>query len=307
MLLCLTAFAGCGNAGGNSVAETTVTEATATTTAEIETETQSETAAETTAETQAETEKETVEVIEVVEDGMVPVYASSLKDGEYDVKVSSSSSMFKIDSAKLKVENGEMSAVLTMGGTGYLYLFMGRSEEAEQAAEEERIPFEENAAGQYTFTVPVEALDMGIDCAAYSKRKELWYDRTILFRADSLPVDAFAEGFVQDAESLTLEDGEYTIEVTLEGGSGKASVQSPAKLTVKDGEPVAEIIWSSNKYDYMVVDGQHIDPVSMEEFSVFEIPVLGFDYKMPVSADTTAMSTPHEIEYTLYFDSSTIQ
>ena len=78
------------------------------------------------------------------------------------------------------------------------------------------------------------------------------------------------------------------------------------KLTVKDGKPTVEIIWSSNKYDYMVVDGEKIDPVSVEEFSVFEIPVLGFDYKMPVSADTTAMSTPHEIEYTLYFDSSSI-
>ena len=34
---------------------------------------------------------------------------------------------------------------------------------------------------------------------------------------------------------LSLEDGEYAIEVTLTGGSGKASIQSPALLTVTDG------------------------------------------------------------------------
>lgn len=83
-------------------------------------------------------------------------------------------------------------------------------------------------------------------------------------------------------------------------------MQSPAKLTITDGVAFAEIIWGSNSYDYMVVNGERFDPVSMEEASVFVIPVTGFDYPMPVSADTTAMSTPHEIEYTLYFDSSTI-
>ena len=32
-----------------------------------------------------------------------------------------------------------------------------------------------------------------------------------------------------------LEDGEYSIQVDLEGGSGKASVTSPTILTVEDG------------------------------------------------------------------------
>ncbi|MBQ9518835.1 MAG: hypothetical protein IJR59_02945, partial [Firmicutes bacterium] len=65
-------------------------------------------------------------------------------------------------------------------------------------------------------------------------------------------------------------------------------------------------VWSSNKYDYMVVDGEKYLPVSTEEFSVFEIPVLFFDREMPVKADTTAMSQPHEIEYTLNFEAKTI-
>ena len=272
------------------------------------TEAETETSAEETsaAQTVQETQPETVEVIEVVEEGMVPVEGSALKDGDYPVEVSSSSSMFKIESAVLHVSGGEMTADMTMSGTGYLYLFMGTAENAGNAPESEYIPYTENAEGQHVYTVPVKALDAGIECAAFSKRKEIWYDRTLLFRADSVPMEAFAESRFTAPESLELADGSYTVEVTLEGGSGKATVNSPAKLTVQDGKYTAEIIWSSNKYDYMVVDGEKIEPVSTEEFSVFEIPVTGFDFKMPVSADTTAMSTPHEIEYTLYFDAATI-
>ena len=95
-------------------------------------------------------------------------------------------------------------------------------------------------------------------------------------------------------------------DVTLAGGSGKASVTSPAKVTVKDGNVTAEIIWSSSNYDFMMVNGERFDPVNTDGNSTFEIPVTGFDYKMPVSADTTAMSTPHLIDYTLTFDSSSL-
>ena len=282
-----------------------VTEAPAATAAP-ETEAETEAPAETEAATEAPaeaTQPETVPYVEVVEEGMVPVTADALQDGSYDVTVSSSSSMFKITACTLTVADGAMNAEMTMSGTGYLYLFMGTGEEAAAADQSAWIPADETGVA-VTFTVPVEALDKGIACAAYSKRKELWYDRTILFRADSLPLDAFQE--VSDAASLELADGEYTAEVTLEGGSGKASVQSPAKITVKDGKATAEIIWSSNKYDYMVVDGERYEPVSMEEHSIFEIPVAAFDKPLAVSADTTAMSEPHLIDYTLCFASESL-
>lgn len=94
--------------------------------------------------------------------------------------------------------------------------------------------------------------------------------------------------------------------MTLEGGSGRAEIQSPAVLTVEDGNAFAEIIWGSSNYDYMTVNGERFDLVNTEGNSAFKIPVTGFDYKMPVTADTTAMSVPYEIEYTLYFDSETI-
>ncbi len=127
-----------------------------------------------------------------------------------------------------------------------------------------------------------------------------------MFRADSLPEDALPEREKVTAESLALADGEYTVNVELEGGSGRASVQSPAKLTVSGGRATAEIVWSSNKYDYMLVDGEKYEPVSTEEYSVFEIPVSEFDRALKIAADTTAMSTPHEIEYTLYFEAASV-
>ena len=90
--------------------------------------------------------------------------------------------------------------------------------------------------------------------------------------------------------------------MTLEGGSGKASVQSPAALTVADGKMTATIVWSSSKYDYMIVDGEKYLPTSTENGSTFEIPVAALETPLEVVADTTAMSTPHEIEYTLTFE-----
>ncbi|MDO4175226.1 MAG: hypothetical protein Q4D42_10735, partial [Eubacteriales bacterium] len=176
---------------------------------------------------------------DVVEDGMEPITGDQIKDGTYDITVDSSSQMFRITACTLTVENGEMTATMTMGGTGYLYVFMGTGEQAVKADSSEYIPFSETEDGAHTFTVPVEALDKGIACTAFSKNKEKWYDRTLVFRADSLPMDAFADGAVTTPESLQLEDGAYTVSVTLEGGSGRASVETPAEITVQNGAVTA--------------------------------------------------------------------
>lgn len=245
-------------------------------------------------------------VEDVVEEGMTPIDGSQVKDGVYDITVDSSSSMFQIVSCELTVENGSMTAQMTMGGTGYLYVYMGTGEQAANADESEYIPFDEDAAGAHTYTVPVEALDAGVPCAAFSKNKEKWYDRTLVFRADSLPTDAFAEGVVTTAEDLSLADGAYQVDVTLEGGSGRASVESPAQMTVENGKVTATIVWSSSNYDYMKVDGVRYDAVIENDRSVFTIPVTCFDWKMAVVADTIAMSQPHEIDYALRFDSASI-
>ena len=79
------------------------------------------------------------------------------------------------------------------------------------------------------------------------------------------------------------------------------------QIVVKDGAVTAPIQWSSPNYDYMIVDEEKFLPVNTEGNSVFEIPVSVFDEKINVIGDTVAMSTPHEIEYTLLFDSSTFK
>ncbi len=99
----------------------------------------------------------------------------------------------------------------------------------------------------------------------------------------------------------SLADGTYETAVTLTGGSGRASVESPAEITVKDGKISAKIVWSSPYYDYMIVDGVTYENEAESGNSTFTIPVAGFPYEMSVVADTTAMSEPHEINYTLNF------
>lgn len=304
--------------------------------------------------------------------GMLPIYGKDVKDGTYDIEAESSSSMFRIVEAALQVKDQEMEAVITLSGTGYLKLFMGTGEEAAAAKEEEYIGFEEDEEGRYTYTIPVEALDKKLDCAAYSTRKEQWYDRVILFDAASLPEDALlvelpdydriekaleayensgekdnqegsetpestidasqtaeiqpdngdtasvntgAEDTVMERSALSpfdpvtvdQEDGKYSIEVMLIGGSGKASVNSPTYLTVKDGKAYAEIQWSSSNYDYMIVGGEkYLNEDEEGGYSTFTIPISVMDEEMPVIADTTAMGDGHEVEYSLTFYEETI-
>ena len=160
----------------------------------------------------------------VGEDWMTPIGPDGVVNGVYQAAVDSSSSMFKIKDCVLTVSDDSMTARLTMNGTGYLYVYMGTAEQAAKADEADFIPFEEDGNGAHTFTIPVKALDEGFPCAAYSKRKEQWYDRTLLVRSDSLPDDALLSFSKTEIESLALADGQYTAEVTMQGGSGKAQV-----------------------------------------------------------------------------------
>lgn len=106
---------------------------------------------------------------------------------------------------------------------------------------------------------------------------------------------------------MNMEDGEYSIQVDLEGGSGKAGVVSPTVLIVRDGRAFTRLQWSSSNYDYMIVDGEKYLPVNEEGMnSIFEIPILAMDEPVEVIADTTAMGTPHEVEYTLLFYADSI-
>lgn len=116
-----------------------------------------------------------------------------------------------------------------------------------------------------------------------------------------ISVYAAENGTKVQAALVDMEDGEYAVEVELEGGTGRTTVSSPAGMYVLDGHAYARIEWSSSHYDYMLVDGEKYLPIQEEGYSTFEIPILAFDEPITVIADTTAMSTPHEIEYQLTF------
>jgi len=264
-------------------------------------------------------------------EGMVPITGDQVKDGTYHIDADCSSSFFKIVDATLIVENGEMQAVITLRSKSYTLVYMGTGKQAAEAPASDYIPFNE---GDLTFTIPVEALDADIDCAAFSKNRKKWYDRKIMFFAATLPEDALlvelpeygdpidatgtgttasrvASGNAQvdgsEAVAVDREDGEYSIEVNMVGGSGRASVSSPTWMIVEDGRAYARLLWSSSYYDYMIVDDvKYLNETTDGSNSTFTIPISVMDEEIVVIGDTTAMGDPVEIEYRLTFYSDTI-
>jgi hypothetical protein len=266
-------------------------------------------------------------------EGMKPITADQVKDGVYPIEAESSSSFFKIKSATLTVRDGVMTAAIGLDSKTYPLVYMGTAVDAAAAPASDYIEFDGDA---WTFTVPVSALDTEIDCAAYSKRRKKWYDRKLMFYAATLPAEALlvdlpeygdpvdssnanvakttsdvASGATHDdgheAVAIDLPDGEYSIEVNMTGGSGRASVSSPTWLIVEDGHAYARLLWSSSYYDYMIVDEVRYDNLTDDgSNSTFIIPITEMDEEIDVVADTTAMGDPVEIEYHLTFYSSTI-
>lgn len=221
-----------------------------------------------------------------------PVMAFMLADGVYQIEVKSSSSMFRVVYCDLEVKGGKMTAYMSMSAEGYGYVFPGKIADAETAAEEERIPFDRDKDGKKRFAFEIDALDTEYDCAAYSIKKDAWYDRVLVFKSDSIPETAYVKP--------------VTVDVTLSGGSGRASIKSPCELYRKTGLDTAVIVWSSDHYEYMLMDELQYDPIQSEGNSTFAFPVI-FDKDIAVSGLTTAMSEPHLIDYSLNFDSKSIR
>ena len=115
-----------------------------------------------------------------------PTPEATAANGIYSMDVVSSSSMFKVVDCILTAKDGKMSAVLTLSGTGYGYLYMGTKEEAASADQSSWIPYQVNKEGKYTYTVSVEALDKEIAVAAYSIKKGIWYDRMLTFQSETM-------------------------------------------------------------------------------------------------------------------------
>lgn len=231
-----------------------------------------------------------------------------LPDGVYSARFTTDSSMFHVnelmvDCGVLTVENGQMSIYVTLAGTGILNLYPGTAEQAQQEGAvllepvTETVQYADGTSDEaYAFTIPVPCLDEEFDVALVGK-KGTWYDHKVCV---SDPV-AVAGDAGSDASAQTLADGSYTVQVALEGGSGRASVESPTALTVSEGAMTATITWSSSHYDRMIVDGVEYAPEIRDDHSVFQIPVAALNTALAVQAETLAMSEPHMIDYTLTF------
>ena len=229
--------------------------------------------------------------------------ARALEDGTYTAEFDTDSSMFHVNEASdgkgtLTVEDGQMTLHISLQSKKIVNLYVGMAADAPDHEADwlqpttDTVTYSDGTSEEvYGFDVPVEALDTDFQLAILGTKGK-WYDHTVSVRN----VEAQAAKAVE-----TPTDGSYTCEVTLEGGSGRATVDSPAALTVADGKMTATIVWSSPNYDYMIVDGEKYLPTNTEGNSTFEIPVSALGTPLSVVADTVAMSTPHEIEYTLTF------
>ena len=229
--------------------------------------------------------------------------ALALEDGTYTAEFDTDSSMFHVNEASdgkgtLTVEDGQMTLHISLQSKKIVNLYVGMAADAPDHEADwlqpttDTVTYSDGTSEEvYGFDVPVEALDTDFQLAILGTKGK-WYDHTVSVHN----VEAQAAEAVE-----TPADGSYTCEVTLEGGSGRATVDSPAALTVADGKMTATIVWSSPNYDYMIVDGEKYLPTNTEGNSTFEIPVSALGVPLSVVADTVAMSTPHEIEYTLTF------
>ena len=149
-----------------------------------------------------------------------------------------------------------------------------------------------------------EAASKGESAASEGEKKPADFKAENFKAGDDITAqaEAAAQMLAEKHEKLTVADGTYQVNVTLSGGSGRAKIASPTELTVKDGRATAKIVWSSDKYDYMEVEGIRFTPEIQNGHSVFMVPVTELDKPLAMVGDTTAMSTPHAIDYQLTFE-----
>ena len=200
---------------------------------------------------------------------------AALPDGVYTAEFDTDSGMFHANEAcngmgTLTVENGQMTFHVSLSSKKIVNLYVGMAADAEANKADWLLPTTDTVTYSdgtseevYGYDIPVAAVDQDFQLALLGTKGK-WYDHTVSIRNAQPKTEEAAE---------TPADGEYSVNVTLEGGSGRATVESPAALTVADGKMTAVILWSSPNYDYMIVDGEKYLPTNTEGNSTFEIPV----------------------------------
>lgn len=250
--------------------------------------------------------------MELKNDGTAGAENTALTDGVYLADFDTDSSMFHVSEAcngkgTLTVKDGKMAIHVSLASKNIVNLYPGLAAEAQKDADGILAPTEDTVIYSdgltetvYGFDVPVPVLGEEFDLALVGTRGT-WYDHKVSI-SNPEPLEGKRERTL-----LSLSDGAYTIDLTFEGGSGKAQILSPAAVTVSGETVTARVQWSSPNYDYMIVGGEKFLPVNASGNSAFEIPVPAFDEPVPIIGDTMAMSVPHEIEYTVTFHSDTIK
>lgn len=241
---------------------------------------------------------------------------AQLPDGVYTAEFSTDSSMFHVSEAcdgkgTLTVKDGVMTIHISLGSKKILNLYPGLAEDAAKDGAvllhptTDTVTYSDGMTEEvYGFDVPVPVIGEEFDLALIGTKGK-WYDHKVKV-SDPVAEDS-REAANGSYDMSALADGTYTIELTMEGGSGRASIQSPAQLAIADGAATAILEWSSPNYDYMLVNGEKYLPVNTEGNSVFEVPVEALDAPLTMIGDTVAMSTPHEVEYTVTFHSETLE
>lgn len=241
---------------------------------------------------------------------------AQLPDGVYIAEFSTDSSMFHVSEAcdgkgTLTVKDGVMTIHISLGSKKILNLYPGLAEDAAKGGAvlleptTDTVTYSDGMTEEvYGFDVPVPVIGEEFDLALIGTKGK-WYDHKVKV-SDPVAEDS-REAANGSFDMSALADGSYTIELTTEGGSGRASIQSPAQLAIADGAATATLEWSSPNYDYMLVNGEKYLPVNTEGNSVFEVPVEALDAPLTMIGDTVAMSTPHEVEYTVTFHSETLE
>ena len=257
-------------------------------------------------------EPEESEAVAEVQEDTAETTQAILPDGTYDAEFSTDSSMFHVSEAcdgkgTLTVKDGVMTIHISLGSKKILNLYPGLAEDAAKDGAvlleptTDTVTYSDGMTEEvYGFDVPVPVIGEEFDLALIGTKGK-WYDHKVKVS------DPVAEGAADTFDLSAVEDGSYTIELTMEGGSGRASIQSPTQITVADGAATATLEWSSPNYDYMLVNGEKYLPVNTEGNSVFEVPVEALDAPLTMIGDTVAMSTPHEVEYTVTFHSETLE
>ena len=254
--------------------------------------------AQTAAPTTAQVTEATVPVTTAAETEPEEETIRVLPDGVYTVDFVTDSSMFRANEAcdgkgTLTVSGGVQTLHVSLRSTNIVNLYVGTAEDAQKPGAVllehtvDTVTYSDGLSEEvFGFDVPVASVGQEFDLALIGT-KGVWYDHRV------------------SVQNPVPQEGTYTCEVVLSGGSGRAGVTSPATL-VSDGKTLtATIEWSSPNYEYMIVDGTQYDPIQTEGNSTFEIPVT-LDTELAVSASTVAMSQPHLVDYTLYFDSTTL-